>query len=160
MNVSLIAVLAILAVTPCVAAAQDAKSGAVGPMDPTGETFIAVKVRDDSVASVWYSRIFSLREARHLAANDDRYSIRILSGPNLTVELLRLGDTEKAPASHFGFFKVGYHVADIEASYTWLAQNDVDRDPKIFDDETLPVRTFVFRDPEGNRFQLFQTTEH
>lgn len=129
-------------------------------MEAMGDTFISLKVRDDSAASAWYRQIFALEEKRHLLADDHRYSIRILSGSNLTIELIRLRGTEEPSASHFGFFKVGYHVADIEAAFAWLGKNDVARDPQILDDDTLPVRTFVFHDPEGNRLQLFQATDY
>jgi hypothetical protein len=47
-------------------------------------------------------------------------------------------------------------VADIEAFRRRLDGLGVDQDAQIFVDEALHVRSFVFRDLEGNRVQVFQ----
>lgn len=123
----------------------------------TGDTFLAVQVADDSAAAAWYASLFRLEEVNHLTAGDGRYSIRLLSGRGLTVELIRLldvGPAEDGP--RLGLFKAGFWVDDIEAAHAWLLGRGVDVDVSPFVDDALSARSFVFRDPEGNRLQVFQ----
>jgi catechol-2,3-dioxygenase len=142
-------------VLPALVSAQDIGRPPAG-LTVVGESFLAIQVRDDSAASAWYQRAIGLEEQRHLEAEDGRYSIRILRGDGLTVELIRMRGVAAPPESHFGLFKAGFYVVDIEAAHTWLSEQKVEVDAGIFDDEALEVRTFVFRDLEGNRIQLFQ----
>jgi len=127
--------------------------------DILGDVFVAIQVRDDSATGAWYSRIFDLEEVNHLAADDGRYSIRILTGEGMTVELINERQAQEPPARSFGRFKVGLFVDDVESAHDWLRQSGVDVDDQIVTDEALGVQTFVFRDLEGNRIQLFEELE-
>ena len=120
-------------------------------------TFIALLVEDAQAAAAWYRDVLALTEVKRIDAEDGRYAIRILEGQGLTVEVIRLAGVGPAPAERtLGLFKAGFYVDDIDAAYAWLAGRDADVDPGIFHDETLGSRSFLFRDPWGNRLQVFQ----
>ncbi len=138
--------------------AQDAANGEP-PFEVVGPSFFAVQVRDDSAAADWYRRAFGLAEVRHSEAADGRYSIRLLKRGGLTVELIRFGAAVEAADPRLGLFKSGFHVDDIDAAYAWLAELGTKLDQRISSDEVLGSRTFVLRDPEGNRLQIFSTAD-
>ena len=122
-----------------------------------GRTFVAIQVRDEVAAADWYTGVLGLEEVSRLEAADGRYSIRILSGAGISLELIRRnaasGGTTEPP---LGLFKVGFYVDDIEATLAWLRSRGVDTDRTVFTDPALQARTFTFRDPEGNRWQAFE----
>lgn len=123
----------------------------------TGDTFLAIQVADDSAAAAWWADLFDLEEVNHLAADDGRYSIRLLAGAGLTVELIRLrGARPAGDGPVLGLFKTGFWVDDLDAAHGWLVGQGVDADEATFVDEALGARSFVFRDPGGNRLQVFQ----
>ncbi len=122
-----------------------------------GRPFVAIQVRDEVAAADWYTGVLGLEEVSRLEAADGRYSIRILSGAGISLELIRrnaasAGTTEPPR----GLFKVGFYVDDIEATLAWLRSRGVDTDRSVFTDPALQARTFTFRDPEGNRWQAFE----
>ncbi len=130
--------------------------GAALPFAITGAVFVAVQVRDLEATGEWYRSTFDLVEVSRLTADDGSYEILILDGNNITVELLRLRDSAEPPVTPFGLFKVGFHVADIDAAHRRVTATVASTDAEIVVDEALGVRSFVFRDPEGNRLQAFQ----
>jgi len=122
-----------------------------------GPTFFAIQVRDGSAAAEWYRNALGLRQINHLAVEDGSYSIRNLTGGDLTVELVRLPGTAPAPAEpHLGLFKAGFFVDDIAAAFKWLRSQSVDTDERIMVDREMQVRMFVFRDLAGKRLQVFE----
>ena len=122
-----------------------------------GHSFIAIQVRDDSAAADWYRAAFRMQQVNHLRDEDGRYSIRILVARGLTVELVRLREARPAAdGPQLGLFKAGFHVDDIDAAHAWLRTRGAEVDGRVFTDSALRVRSFVFRDPEGNRLQVFQ----
>lgn len=122
-----------------------------------GPAFFAVQVRDVERASSWYQGVFDLEVASQLDAEDGAYAIRILSSQGLTVELIEERRSETPPERHFGHFKAGLYVVDIEAFQERLVAAGVDVDERVVVDPALGVRSFVFRDVEGNRIQALQS---
>ena len=122
-----------------------------------GLSFVAIQVRDEAAAADWYSAVLGLAEVNRREASDGRYSIRLLSAQGLSVELIRSSAVAVRPVgSPLGLFKAGFYVDDIEAALVWFRAQGVDTDQAIFTDEALRARSFVFRDLEGNRLQVFQ----
>lgn len=108
-------------------------------------------------AARWYRSALRLSEVDRLEAADGAYSIRILSDGRLTVELIRQrGAAPQTAVPHLGLFKAGFFVDDIDAAFRWLESIGADTDASVFYDRTLDVHSFVFRDPFGNRIQVFQ----
>lgn len=120
-----------------------------------GPGFLALRVANAPDAAAWYRAAFSLETANEIDAPDGRYRIRILTSPSLTIELIEMQETAEPPARHLGLFKFGIFVDDIEAAFDWFGAAGVDRDDSIFVDEALSMRSFLMRDPEGNRLQVF-----
>jgi catechol 2,3-dioxygenase-like lactoylglutathione lyase family enzyme len=122
-----------------------------------GRTFVAIQVRDEVAAADWYIGVFGLEEVNRLEAADGPYSIRILSGGGISVELIRNHATSaRTTEPPLGLFKAGFYVDDIEATLAWLRSRGVDTDRTVFTDPALQARTFTFRDLEGNRWQAFE----
>lgn len=69
---------------------------------------------------------------------------------------MRLRDSAAVADRSHGLFKSGFHVDDLDAAYGWLRQHEVETVGEIFTDDALGARSVVFRDPEGNRLQLFE----
>jgi pimeloyl-ACP methyl ester carboxylesterase len=120
--------------------------------------FAAIVVEDADAAAAWYGSVLGLTEVSRSEAEDGQYSIRLLAGGGMTLELIRLRDAETPTDRHLGLFKVGLYVDDIEAAHKQLIELGVDVDEAVFTDEALQTRSFVFRDPGGNRFQVFAAT--
>jgi len=123
-------------------------------------TFVAVQVPDLEAAATWYAETLGLRQANRIEADDGRYRIRILAASGLVVELIQLREAEPpSPGIRHGLFKAGFFVDDLAAAFRWLRSRGADMDGTTFVDEALNARTFVFRDPFGNRLQVFQSCE-
>ena len=120
----------------------------------SGSAFFAVRVGDVEAAGRWYSQVLDLREANRLEGSG--FAIRLLSRPGLTVELIQRDGDASPSVPTLGLFKAGFYVPDADALYTRLRSMDVDLDDQLFVDSALNARTFVFRDPEGNRLQVFE----
>lgn len=146
--------MGLLLLTGTLAAGQEARRQAPG-YAVLGKVFIALQVPDDAASAAWYKRVLSLDEIKHLEAQDERYSIRVLRGQGLTVELIRANNAKEVEGTPRGLFKAGFFVDDIEAAFQWMRSQEVDTDQRIFTDESLNVRFFVFRDLNGNRLQVF-----
>jgi catechol 2,3-dioxygenase-like lactoylglutathione lyase family enzyme len=122
-----------------------------------GHAFIALQVEDDAAAVEWYRSVFGLEEVNHLESPNGIASVRILDGDGLSVELIDHGNATPGPTGYqHGLFKAGFHVDDIDAALAWLVERGVDAGIGIFTDQALQVRSFVFRDPWGNRLQIFE----
>jgi hypothetical protein len=53
-------------------------------------------------------------------------------------------------------FKAGFIVDAIDAALRWLGSAGAQTDASVFYDAALDVHSFVFRDPFGNRLQVFR----
>jgi catechol 2,3-dioxygenase-like lactoylglutathione lyase family enzyme len=137
--------------SPRSVAAQDPEPG----FQIEGSSFMALIVQDLDVMAGWYEEVLGLREVNRLAGAAG-VAVRILRNEGLVVELIRLGETERPPDRHLGLFKTGFHVSDLDAALGWLQAHDVETVGEIFTDDALEARSLVFRDPEGNRLQMFQ----
>jgi len=136
--------------------AQGTEPGEMG-FAMVGNSFVAIHVQDDSTAADWYKSVFGLDEVNHLETEDGRYSIRLLSGPGLSVELTRISGAAASPEGpQLGLFKAGLFVDDIDGALAWLRSKGVETDRAVFTDQALKARSFVFRDAEGNRLQVFE----
>ena len=55
-----------------------------------------------------------------------------------------------------GIVKIGLFVSDADSVHRLLSATGVDIDDSVGMDEHIAAKTFVFRDPDGNRLQIFQ----
>ena len=144
--------LLVLGASPATCQNQEGGAG----LQFSSPSFFAVRVNDIDAASSWYQLTLGLDEVNRIEAEDGRYSIRILSGGGLDVELIQERGTERPADRHLGHFKAGLFVADIDTFRESLSGLGVDTDAQTFVDDILNARSFVFRDSEGNRIQAFQ----
>ncbi|MCH7565174.1 MAG: VOC family protein [Gemmatimonadetes bacterium] len=135
--------------------AQDRSEGLLS-FSMVGLTFVAIQTPDVAAAAAWYETVFGLPEVNRIDTPDGLYSIRILSREGLTVELIQTRGALSPSDRHLGLFKAGIYVDDIDAAHQWLIEHRVDSDDSVFIDEALQARSFVFRDLDGNRLQVFE----
>lgn len=135
--------------------AQETSAGGPGFRIVEGSA-IALLVADAPAMAAWYAEAFGLRPVKRLQGEGGAYDIHILSGGGLIVELIQLAAANPRPPDlSLGLFKAGLFVDDIEAAYAWISTRASGVDAAPFADEKLRVESFVLRDPEGNRLQLF-----
>ena len=144
---------------PWLAAPLAGQQDTTGPgFELVGPAFVAIQAEDDAALAEWYANAFHLAEFGHRGAEDGRYSIRILRRGPLVLEIIRLRDAAPRPdGPGVGLFKVGLWVDDIDAAFQRLQDAGAETDRRVLMDERLGARMFVFRDPEGNRIQVFQS---
>lgn len=126
--------------------------------------FVAVSVMDFETSTEWYSTLFDLEVVREIEARDGSASVRILRGGDVVIELIAHSEpigiapehADEAAFRFAGLFKTGVFVEGIEAMHADLLSRGTQVDARIGVDEVLGMRTFVFRDPDGNRLQAFE----
>jgi glyoxylase-like metal-dependent hydrolase (beta-lactamase superfamily II)/catechol 2,3-dioxygenase-like lactoylglutathione lyase family enzyme len=134
---------------------------------PAGPAFVQISVSDLEASVEWYSRVLGLDVVREVDYGDGSASVRLLRRDDLVVELIAHADpialdpslADRPGFRSLGLFKSGFFVEGIEALHEWLAAQSVETDARIGTDGALAMRTFIFRDPDGNRLQAFESCE-
>ena len=126
------------------------------PFTPTSPAFFAIQVEDAEASADWYVRAFGLGRVSAVDMEERGLRIRILSGGGMTVEVIEARAWETPSERHRGLFKAGLFVSDIHAAHEWFLSRSPDADSRVLSDPTMGMLTFVIRDPDGNRIQLFQ----
>lgn len=129
-----------------------------------GPAFVALSVTDLDARAEWYGRTLGLEVVREFEAPNGSVRGRLLRVGDVVVELLESNDPigrdpaypEARDFRFLGLFKSGVFVKGIEAFHGSLVSSGVTTDDRIGTDEVLGMRTFVFRDPDGNRLQAFE----
>jgi hypothetical protein len=134
------------------------------PVPAAHPAFAAVVVEDADITGAWYGSVFGL-EVRNDIDLGERGRILLLGAEGgLTVELLQITGSADPVAAIDGVgsrtqirgpFKAGVFVADVDAVFADVTALGLDADDRVFADEALGLRTFILRDPEGNRIQVF-----
>lgn len=114
--------------------------------------YFAVIVRDLDAAVEWYREVLGLEEWIGSEAEDGRWRIVNLRSESLIVELIRHDEARTVDRAH-GFFKVGFHVSDIQAFADRVERATGER-PRVADFERFGLRVLQLRDPEGNVIQV------
>ena len=132
------------------------------PVQPIAPQFIALSVPDAPASARWYSEAFGLRELAVIKPEDGAAHIIILTSDSLLLEILQLRaamspgeQAVKDPQLTHGIFKVGFHVADLDAAVTRLRAMKAQFETDIIDDDKHGLRFVLLRDPHGNYLQLF-----
>ncbi|MGD8329536.1 MAG: VOC family protein [Acidobacteriota bacterium] len=130
-------------------------------------SFFGVSVGDLDAAVSWYRRVLGLETVRSVESRDGRGRAVVMRRGELMVELVHFegslsprADPEvQHPFQIEGLAKAGMFVADAGEWHTYLLGAHVDTDAQVVTDENLAVRTFVFRDLDDNRIQVFERCE-
>lgn len=137
------------------------------PLGLRSPQFLAISVADVELATVWYSRTFSLAVLKDVPAKDSQAHTRLLHSSELIVELSQhatakpLREYAGAPTPTFlvhGFFKAGMFVENLEKSVELLRQRGVTGMGAVQADPSLGLRWVLFRDNSGNFIQLLEKT--
>jgi catechol 2,3-dioxygenase-like lactoylglutathione lyase family enzyme len=118
-----------------------------------GPQYFAVLVSDADKSAQWYRTTFGLRELDRSAAEDGSWQIVNLASDQLFVEIIRDNRAQHATRAR-GFFKVGFHVPDVEVVADVFARTTGVR-PRVLDFPRHGVRIVQVRDPDANIIQLF-----
>lgn len=139
-----------------------------GPFQILGSAFVAISVADADASAAWYAKTLGLELKRSIDTPDGRIAIRILARQGLMVELIAQRgslalDQLAGPDGPLqkrifvqGHFKAGFFVADAQAVYDHLRALSVSMDERVIVDNDMNLEFFVFRDPDGNRLQVFE----
>lgn len=114
--------------------------------------YFAVIVRDLDAAVEWYRNVFGLEQWIGSEADDGRWRIVNLRSESLLVELIRHDEARTVDRAH-GFFKVGFHVPDIEAIADRVERARGER-PSTSEFPRFGLRVLQLRDPDGNIIQV------
>jgi len=147
---------------------------APGPAQAPEETpsvaspsFFGVSVGDLEAAESWYRRVLGLETVRSVQSRNGDSRAVVMRRGELVVELVHF-DGSRTPRADLsvehpfqieGLIKAGMFVADAELWHQYLVAAGVEADAQVITDEALGMRTFVFRDPDGNRIQVFERCE-
>ena len=128
---------------------------------PAAPQFAAISVPDAPASAAWYRKAFGLRVLDDFKPDGADHVI-ILTSETLLLEILQLraakspgAEAVKNPHLTHGIFKVGFHVADLDAAVATLRAMKAEFDTDIIDDPKHGLRFVLLRDPHGNYVQLF-----
>jgi catechol 2,3-dioxygenase-like lactoylglutathione lyase family enzyme len=133
---------------------------------PSMPQFFALSVPDAPRSADWYRRAFGLEVRGEIKPPDGAAHVIILASDELLVEILQLREARAAgdeniqkPQLTHGLFKVGFHVADLDAAVDRLKAMHARFETGIIDDARHRLRFALLRDPDGNYLQLFGNAE-
>jgi catechol 2,3-dioxygenase-like lactoylglutathione lyase family enzyme len=152
----------------CVAAARGQKPApASAPKPLAGRTigaFFALSVADVEATSAWYRDKLGFRIASHGEAPNKIAKFAILEGEGSIIEMIQHRDAKPravaAPGvkeDHLihGIFKVGFHVADLDAVYRRVKERGIPIAYDLMQAKDIGLRSFSIRDREDNLIQFF-----
>jgi catechol 2,3-dioxygenase-like lactoylglutathione lyase family enzyme len=141
------------------AVAQRHSSAAEAPAFTAQGAFVAIVVTDLDASVRWYESSLGLHMVKHGKSPRVPAETAVLSGHNLYVELIH-HDGKQLPrvdneASVPRLLKAGVIVGkeDFDAMASYLQKHRVETG--IFEDKEMGVRSFLFRDNDGNLIQFF-----
>lgn len=131
------------------------------PSKPTSN-FFAVIVRDLDTSIDWYSKVLGFTVVNRNTLSNRGTDVANLENGKNRLELIQL-ETSLSPFSVLeskqkmqGLFKIGFSVDDIESYIATLRSINPDFDERVVTDPVSEKSTIVFKDPDGNRVQLFE----
>jgi hypothetical protein len=126
--------------------------------------FSAVIVHDVDSSTAWYQSVFDLKIKNRINDIERGFRVMILESPSLLLELIEnkswpaqkklLADKPEGTRIE-GFFKIGFHVHDMNACLKHLADLKIIPD-RIYTDSATKKRNFLVSDPDGNLLQFFE----
>lgn len=164
MRLSVSLVLCVVAFPGSVTAQHPDGPAPVRASSVASAAFFAVSVADLEASRAWYQRVMGLDLVREVTSRDRRSRAMVLRKGNLVAELIEYDgsmpraarrEAEGHPLSVQGLFKTGIFVANAAELHQDLQHLGVQVDAAVMFDDGLQLHTFVFRDPDDNRIQVF-----
>ena len=145
------------------AAAQGHPSATEAPAFTTQGAFVAIVVTDLDASVDWYESSLGLHVVKRGKSPRVPAETAVLGGHNLFVELIHHDGKQLSrvdnEASVPRLLKAGVIVGqkDFDAVAGYLQKRGVETG--IFEDKEMGVRSFLFRDNDGNLIQFFTQNE-
>ena len=121
--------------------------------------FVAIVASSAEESSKWYQRTFELELQRELTG--DAYKIHLLKGDAGIVEIIEtMPPAPENPGRAIGLFKAGFILDDFDARVAQWREDGVEffGNGEVFLDEALQLHSVIILDPDGNRIQVFGTS--
>lgn len=125
-------------------------------------TFFAAIVKDLDTSIAWYSQVLGFTVVNRTTLANRGTDVANLENGKNRLELIQI-ETSLSPASVLeskqkmqGLFKIGFSVNDIESYIAILRSINPYFDERVVTDPVSGKSTIVFKDPDGNRIQLFE----
>lgn len=129
-------------------------------ISPAAPQFFAISTPDAETSARWYREAFGLALLDVVRPPGDNGFAMILRSDRLLLEIVQAkGSSPPPPANRHltqGIFKVGFHVADLDAAVARLRAMKAVFDTGVIDDTKHDFRFVLVRDPDGNMLQLFE----
>jgi len=139
-----------------------------GPQNTTGfkygPYFSAVIINNVDSSTAWYQSVFDLKIKNRINDTERGFRVTILESPMFLLELIEnrswpaqkklLADKPEGTRIE-GFFKIGFHVPDMNACLKHLAALKIIPE-RIYTDPETKKRNFLVSDPDGNLLQFFE----
>lgn len=111
----------------------------------------------------WYCSLFGLKVTKRMSEPATGFRVVILESSNLLIELIE-NESSLSPKEMLankpggtiikGLFKIGFHVADIDACLQHISTLNIPVG-RIYKDSS-GKRNFLISDPDGNMIQFFE----
>jgi len=98
----------------------------------------------------WYAEHLGFEPVHKQSLLRDDFTIHFKSPEELMAD---------APDYRHGFFKIGFLTDEFDDLFESLQRGQVEFLGDIFKDNNLSRRSFLIKDPDGNRIQFFETKE-
>ena len=148
-----------------VAAARSQTAAPPTPAPPrTVGAFFALSVADVAATSAWYRDKLGFRIASQGEAPNKIAKFALLEKEGSIIELVQHREARPRSAAapgvkdaHLihGIFKVGFHVADLDAVYHRVKEQGIPIAYDLMPAKDLDLRSFTIRDREDNLIQFF-----
>jgi catechol 2,3-dioxygenase-like lactoylglutathione lyase family enzyme len=124
------------------------------PVAAAERAYIAIQTADIAVAERWYSATFQLKRVNRF--DRPRFDQRILSGPDLIVEIVQMKPPLAKPVPEgIGIVKAGVELRDFDRLVkAWRERGVAPANGLVFD-EALGRASIQLTDPDGNLLQVF-----
>lgn len=128
------------------------------------QQFVGISVADLAKSDAWYRNVFGMKQV--FETKFDGGAVSVLETDWLMIELLHqdaaksLEQVSPDTPNYLvhGVFKLGLFVPDLDARLAALAKHDIKPASQIYVDKVNKTRNVFIRDPDGNRWQLFERT--
>lgn len=147
----------------CFAGSSNSSAQSSSPSDLTAY-FSAILVEDIHVSQKWYTENLEFEVVLESEISEG-FTILNLKRGNSALELIQLpgavSPDEAIENYHSktrikGFFKIGFHVKDLNAWVDFLKENEVEFYGGVVEDPVSGNPMVIILDPDGNRIQLFE----
>lgn len=127
-------------------------------IDRAPAAFFALSVADAEASTQWYHDQLGFTIVKSNEAPNKIAKFALLQHGDCVVEIIQHAHAKPrtgAAVETHGIFKVGFHVADLDATYARVKARAIPIAYDLMPAKDIPLRSFSIRDNEGNLIQFF-----